>query len=57
MVVKEKKKYMNKRIKYIILKNKNKPMFQVGNIFMHDFNSWKGNEKQIDDILLIGIQF
>jgi len=50
-------KYKNKRIKEIILKNKKAEMFQIGNIFIQDFNNWKGDEKQIDDILLIGIEF
>ncbi len=50
-------KYMNKRIKKIILENQKEAMFKIGNIFMQDFNTWKGNEKQIDDVLLIGIEF
>jgi len=29
----------------------------MGNFFMQDFNTWKRNEKQIADVLFIGIEF
>ncbi len=48
---------MNKRTKTIILDDQKKDMFQVGNTFIKDFNNRMSNERQIDDVLLIGIEF
>ena len=32
-------------------------MDDFGDYFDNDFKTWKGTHKQIDDILLIGIEF
>jgi PAS domain S-box-containing protein len=50
-------KFKNKRIKEMILNNNDKPMYQLGNLFIQEINNWKGTQKQIDDILFIGIEF
>jgi serine phosphatase RsbU (regulator of sigma subunit) len=52
-----KTKYMNKRIKEHIIQVKNKKMTDVGKSFMYEFEQWKSNEKQVDDVLLIGVEF
>ncbi len=52
-----KEKYKTKRIKEFIINNNDKPMFQIGNMFYQEFKQWKGSQKQIDDILVIGIEF
>jgi PAS domain S-box-containing protein len=53
----EGKKYSPKRIRELILENKNLPIEKYSNLFAEDFESWKGDGKQIDDVLLIGIEF
>ncbi|HKL07228.1 MAG TPA: PAS domain S-box protein [Bacteroidales bacterium] len=53
----ERRKYMPKRIRTNIVENKDLSMQQYANLFASDFNKWKGNNKQIDDVLLIGIEF
>ena len=50
-------KYQTKRIKEIIINNKHFSMEQYADFFQDDFYEWKGNYKQIDDVLLIGIEF
>ncbi len=51
------KKYQAKRLREIIVKNQELRMPEYSNKFVKDFNEYKGNHKQIDDILLIGIGF
>jgi PAS domain S-box-containing protein len=50
-------KYSTKRIKDVILEHPNNSMSQFNNFFAKDLKEWMGNNKQIDDILLIGIEF
>jgi PAS domain S-box-containing protein len=49
-------KYSNERIRELILKHQDKPMEKQNDIFKEDFLTWKGNDPQLDDVLLIGIQ-
>lgn len=53
----EHKKYSPKRIRDHITDNKDYSMPQYSNFFARDFGDWKGEAKQIDDVLLIGIEF
>jgi PAS domain S-box-containing protein len=53
----EDKKYSPKRIRDLILENKNLPIEKYSNLFSEDFEQWRGEGKQIDDVLLIGIEF
>ncbi len=53
----EGKKYSPKRIRELILENKSLPIEQYCTLFEEDFDVWKGESKQIDDVLLIGIEF
>lgn len=53
----DKRKYQNVRIRDAILNNKEFSMVQYSNYFARDFKKWKGDYKQIDDVLLIGIEF
>ncbi len=53
----EEKKYSPKRIRDLILENKNLPIEKYSNLFSEDFEQWRGEGKQIDDVLLIGIEF
>jgi PAS domain S-box-containing protein len=51
------KKYSPKRVREIILENKDLTMEGYNDFFIQDFENWKGDNKQIDDVLLIGIEF
>ncbi len=51
------RKYQAKRIREKIIENNEFSMDQYHNLFTSDYYSWRGNYKQIDDILLIGIEF
>ncbi len=53
----EHKKYSPGRIRSIITENQGFSMTQYYEHFMQDFDEWKGESKQIDDVLLIGIEF
>jgi PAS domain S-box-containing protein len=53
----EDKKYSPKRIRELISENNNLPIEKYSNLFAADFEKWKGEGKQIDDVLLIGIEF
>lgn len=50
-----KEKYKSSRIREIIKQNKS--ISEYNNIFAKDFNYWKGEVKQVDDVLLIGLEF
>ncbi len=51
------KKYTARRIREVVTENNDYSMSQFSNFFAEDYENWKGNHKQIDDILLIGIEF
>ncbi len=53
----EGRKYSPQRIRDNILENNNLSMQQYSNLFSVDFKKWMGKNKQIDDVLLIGIEF
>jgi PAS domain S-box-containing protein len=52
----EKKKYSSQRVRSTIEKYSHFSIEAYADVFKKDFDSWKGDEKQIDDILLIGIE-
>lgn len=51
------RKYQARRIRNVITENSGYTMEQYGDYFDKDYLKWRGNFKQIDDILLIGIEF
>ena len=53
----ERKKDGPARVREKIMENQNLTMPQFSELFENDFNSYKGENKQIDDVLLIGIEF
>ena len=53
----EHKKYSPGRIRNLICENNGFSMSQYYELFVQDFEEWKGESKQIDDVLLIGIEF
>ena len=53
----ENKKYAPRRIREAIYENPGFTMNQYKNHFTRDFEDWMKNAKQIDDVLIIGIEF
>ncbi|HKL37646.1 MAG TPA: PAS domain S-box protein [Bacteroidales bacterium] len=53
----DKRKYTPKKIRENILANQELTMQQFNSFFASDYRQWKKNNKQIDDVLLIGIEF
>ncbi len=51
------KKFGPKKIRQIILENNNKPIGNVNVAIQTALDEWQGNQKQMDDILCIGIEF
>jgi len=51
------RKYSPKRIRDMITQNPGATMNQFNTLFMEDFESWSKGQKQLDDVLLIGIEF
>jgi serine phosphatase RsbU (regulator of sigma subunit) len=51
------KKYSPARIREQIVNNNSFNMQQYQDLFEKDYWDWKGTNKQIDDVLLIGIEF
>jgi PAS domain S-box-containing protein len=51
------KKYSPARVRDMIVENKNLTMEEFNSFFVKDFAQWMGDNKQIDDVLLIGIEF
>jgi PAS domain S-box-containing protein len=52
-----KKKFMSEKIKNILLDNDQKDIKEIYNTLGSSFDEWKGGNKQIDDVLMIGIRF
>jgi PAS domain S-box-containing protein len=50
------KKYMSKRIRETLVEDKDATMAHFARHFSKDFYDWLGEEKQVDDVLLIGIE-
>ncbi len=51
------RKYQARNIRENIIKHKDYTMDQYYDLFDSEFKNWKGNKKQVDDVLLIGIEF
>ncbi len=51
------RKYQAIRIREQIVKHKELDIESLASFFVKDFSDWKQNNKQIDDVLLIGIEF
>ena len=51
------RKFGPKKIKQFILDNADLPMPEISQKLEDEYQEWKGDEKQFDDILLFGIRF
>ena len=49
-------KYGSGRVRQVLLENAGYTMHQFQDYFQSDFSSWMGRERQLDDLLLIGIE-
>jgi len=52
----DKKKFMQKRMRELISENHSKSMKQQNDILTDTLEKWRGNEPQIDDVLVMGIR-
>jgi len=50
------KKLMNKPFKRILLENADKPMTKQKELLNNNFETWKGDIEQVDDVVVIGIK-
>ncbi len=50
------RKYQAKRIRDAVQKYQTRSIENIGRFFVEDFDEWKGEQKQIDDVLLIGME-
>lgn len=53
----EGRKYGPKRVRETIVRVQEKPMREIMEIFDREWEAWRGDQKQTDDVLLIGIKF
>ncbi|MBN2662576.1 MAG: PAS domain S-box protein [Bacteroidales bacterium] len=51
------RKYKNNQIRDLIVNNNDKSIFEFNSVLEENFYNWKGEYKQIDDIILIGVEF
>jgi len=49
-------KYGSARVRQVLLENAGYTMHQFHDFFQSDFTGWMGHERQLDDLLLIGIE-
>jgi len=52
----EKKRFMSKRFKKLLLDNYTKPMMEQEHILLATIDAWKEDQEQVDDILVIGMR-
>lgn len=53
----EKSKFGSKRLRELIQQLHHKPAIESATTFKEEWEAWRGDEKQTDDVLLIGIKF
>ncbi len=50
-------KFLTKNFKNLLIDIYKKPMHEQKTILLREFNLWKGDEEQLDDILIIGFKY
>ncbi len=51
------RKFGPKRLRESIVKHHKKPMTEINHLIDEEWTAWKGDQKQTDDVLLIGVRF
>ena len=51
------RKFMNKRVRELINQHRDTPIKEQEDTFLQTLENWKGSSRQIDDILVLGIEF
>ncbi len=51
------KRFGSKRFQELLKENAKKPVEEIGNIIRENYKKWLQNEEQLDDVLVIGIEF
>ena len=51
------KKYKYKQLEEFLVSNANKPIKQQKELLSEEFENWKGNLEQVDDVCVIGLKF
>ena len=49
-------KYSTKSFKKLLLSLQSKPMYEQHQMLNHDFEKWRGEEEQLDDVCIIGLR-
>jgi hypothetical protein len=49
-------KYSPKQLRGVLLENADAPMSKQKKILEKEFITWKGHERQVDDVLVMGIR-
>jgi serine phosphatase RsbU (regulator of sigma subunit) len=50
------KKYKYNQMQQLLVKNNNKPMDVQKQLLNEEFEQWRGNLEQVDDVMIIGIK-
>ena len=50
------KKYKYRQLQQLLVKNNNRPMDAQQEALEHEFEHWRGNLEQVDDVMVIGIK-
>ncbi len=50
------KKFLNRRFRQMIEENYHLPMDQQKEVFFQQYQAWKGNNEQVDDVLVLGFR-
>jgi PAS domain S-box-containing protein len=53
----ENRKFGPKRLRELVMEHHVKPMDELYRLFDGEWHAWKGNQKQTDDVLLMGMRF
>ncbi len=53
---KQERKYTKLKLKKILLQNSKKSLSSQQKLLIHEFDNWKKNSKQIDDVLVVGLK-
>ena len=49
------KKYMHKQFKEVLMQNAGLPFIDQKNLLNKSFETWRGKQEQVDDVLVIGV--